>query len=359
MRAFISEADRSRAELAEFFWAVGVPVYLGYGLTRLLRGERDSPNANKVGSVGKPDSPCGVRIAETVRFRARPCVMQGYYEKPEETRAIISQMDGSRPRYRTAGCDGYLYVKDRKKDLFKTAAGKNFVAPQPIENLLKASPLILNAVLVGDRRKFIRPAHMQMSATLCRMVDDRGAVLRGGTGGQRASLTGRDLARNSTFAKLGAIKSQSNEFFAGRQPGRIPGSRARPSVDFDQAVARQIFPLPSLNNPLAVRDVQVAVRISRPISPSSSHPTREIISYVLPASRIALHHARAVHENLTVSRNATSTWESVSRRFPTLFAFGNSRSHRRSLGQPISLIDRHAHGPEEFGEFARERSARR
>jgi long-chain acyl-CoA synthetase len=50
--------------------------------------------------------------------------------------------------------DGYLYVTDRKKDLFKTAAGK-FVAPQPIENLLRSRPLILNAVLVGDKRKFI------------------------------------------------------------------------------------------------------------------------------------------------------------------------------------------------------------
>ena len=50
--------------------------------------------------------------------------------------------------------DGYLYVTDRKKDLFKTAAGK-FVAPQPIENQLKTSPLILNAVLVGDKHKFI------------------------------------------------------------------------------------------------------------------------------------------------------------------------------------------------------------
>jgi long-chain acyl-CoA synthetase len=50
--------------------------------------------------------------------------------------------------------DGYLYVTDRKKDLFKTAAGK-FVAPQPIENFLKASPLVLNAALVGDRHKFI------------------------------------------------------------------------------------------------------------------------------------------------------------------------------------------------------------
>jgi long-chain acyl-CoA synthetase len=81
--------------------------------------------------------------------------MRGYYEKPEETRAVISR-DGwlATGDIGRVDADGYLYVTDRKKDLFKTAAGK-FVAPQPIENLLKARPLILNAVLVGDKRKFI------------------------------------------------------------------------------------------------------------------------------------------------------------------------------------------------------------
>jgi long-chain acyl-CoA synthetase len=97
-----------------------------------------------------------VRLAEDGEiFVHGPCVMRGYYEKPEETRAVISRdgwlATGDIGRVDT---DGYLYVTDRKKDLFKTAAGK-FVAPQPIENLLKARPLILNAVLVGDKRKFI------------------------------------------------------------------------------------------------------------------------------------------------------------------------------------------------------------
>jgi long-chain acyl-CoA synthetase len=81
--------------------------------------------------------------------------MQAYYKKPEDTRAVISS-DGwlATGDIGNLDSDGYLHVTDRKKDLFKTAAGK-FIAPQPIENQLKASPLILNAVLVGDRRKFI------------------------------------------------------------------------------------------------------------------------------------------------------------------------------------------------------------
>jgi long-chain acyl-CoA synthetase len=157
MRAFISGGGPLSRELAEFFWAVGVPVYQGYGLTETSPVvSANCPNANKVGSVGKPIRHVDVRIAgDGEIFVHGPCVMQGYYEEPEETRAMISR-DGwlATGDIGRLDADGYLYVTDRKKDLFKTAAGK-FVAPQPIENLLKTSPLILNAVLVGDRRKFI------------------------------------------------------------------------------------------------------------------------------------------------------------------------------------------------------------
>jgi long-chain acyl-CoA synthetase len=157
MRAFISGGGPLSRELAEFFWGVGIPVYQGYGLTETSPVvSANCPNANKVGSVGKPIRHVDVRIAEDGEiFVHGPCVMRGYYEKPEETRAVISR-DGwlATGDIGRVDADGYLYVTDRKKDLFKTAAGK-FVAPQPIENLLKASPLILNAVLVGDKRKFI------------------------------------------------------------------------------------------------------------------------------------------------------------------------------------------------------------
>src|SRR5258708_7296638 len=157
MRAFISGGGPLSRELAEFFWAMGVPVYQGYGLTETSPVvSANSPNANKVGSVGKPIRHVDVRIAgDGEIFVHGPCVMQGYYEKPEETRAIISR-DGwlATGDIGRLDAEGYLYVTDRKKDLFKTAAGK-FVAPQPIENSLKARPLILNAVLVGDKKKFI------------------------------------------------------------------------------------------------------------------------------------------------------------------------------------------------------------
>jgi long-chain acyl-CoA synthetase len=156
-RAFISGGGPLSREIAEFFWAVGVPVYQGYGLTETSPVvSANYPGTNKVGTVGKPIENVHVRIAEDGEILVQgPCVMKGYYQKPEDTAAVISS-DGWLSTGDIGKIDeqGFLYVTDRKKDLFKTAAGK-FVAPQPIENLLKVSPLISNAVLVGDARRFI------------------------------------------------------------------------------------------------------------------------------------------------------------------------------------------------------------
>jgi long-chain acyl-CoA synthetase len=84
-----------------------------------------------------------------------PCVMQGYYRRPDDTREVFNT-DGwfCTGDIGKVDEDGYLIITDRKKELLKTAGGK-FVAPAPIENLLKASPFITNAMVVGDRRKFI------------------------------------------------------------------------------------------------------------------------------------------------------------------------------------------------------------
>jgi len=142
--------------LAEFFWTVGIPIYQGYGLTETSPIVSSNYPHNRIGSSGKPIANVQVRIAEDGEILVKgPCVMQGYYKKPEATAEVLSE-DGW---FRTGDIgyldkDNYLYITDRKKDLLKTAAGK-FVAPQPIENALKTSPYILNAMVVGDKRKFI------------------------------------------------------------------------------------------------------------------------------------------------------------------------------------------------------------
>ena len=152
---FSGGAPLSR-ELAQFFWAIGIPIYQGYGLTETSPVLSSNYPHNRVGSSGRPIANVQIRIAPDGEILAKgPCVMQGYYRDPEATRAVLSE-DGwfSTGDIGFLDKDNYLFITDRKKDLLKTAAGK-YVAPQPIENMLKTSPYILNAMVIGDQRKFI------------------------------------------------------------------------------------------------------------------------------------------------------------------------------------------------------------
>jgi len=103
-----------------------------------------------------------------------PCVMQGYYKNPAATREVLST-DGwfSTGDIGYLDDDGYLFITDRKKDLIKTAAGK-FVAPQPIENLLKSSPYLLNAMVVGDERKYVVALLVPNPVTISAKAADEG-----------------------------------------------------------------------------------------------------------------------------------------------------------------------------------------
>jgi long-chain acyl-CoA synthetase len=157
IRTFSSGGAPLAPELAVFFWALNLPVYQGYGLTETAPVvSANLPSANKVGTVGRPIPHVQVSIAEDGEILVKgPCVMQGYYHKPDQTREVFTP-DGW---FRTGDIgrldeDGYLVITDRKKELLKTAAGK-FVAPAPIENTLKSSPFISNAIVVGDKRKFV------------------------------------------------------------------------------------------------------------------------------------------------------------------------------------------------------------
>ena len=165
-------------ELAEFFWAVGVPIYQGYGLTETAPVLTSNYPQNRMGSSGKPIPNVELRIAEDGEILAKgPCVMQGYYKSSEATREVLSA-DGwfSTGDIGYLDKDNYLFITDRKKDLIKTAAGK-FVAPQPIENALKTSPFILNAMVVGDKRKFISALIVPNLTTIAAKAAEQGIKL--------------------------------------------------------------------------------------------------------------------------------------------------------------------------------------
>ena len=143
-------------DLTEFFWAIGIPIYQGYGLTETSPVLTSNYPRNRAGSSGKPIPNVEIKIAADGEILARgPCVMQGYFKNPEASREVLTS-DGwfSTGDIGYLDKDNYLFITDRKKDLIKTAAGK-FVAPQPIENALKTSPYLLNAMVVGDERKYV------------------------------------------------------------------------------------------------------------------------------------------------------------------------------------------------------------
>jgi long-chain acyl-CoA synthetase len=171
---FSGGAPLSR-DLAEFFCAVGIPIYQGYGLTETSPILTSNYPENRVGSAGKPIPNVLIRIAGDGEILAKgPCVMQGYFKSPDATREVISE-DGW---FHTGDIgyldsDNYLFITDRKKDLIKTAGGK-FVAPQPIENALKTSPYILNAMIVGDQRKFVVALVVPNAATVSAKAQEQG-----------------------------------------------------------------------------------------------------------------------------------------------------------------------------------------
>ncbi len=145
-----------RPDLAASFMAFGIPAYQGYGLTETSPVITvNLPGQNRAGTVGPPIAGVEVAIAEDGEILTRgPHVMTGYYKAPDKTAEVIDS-DGW---FHTGDIgeftpDGFLKITDRKKALFKLSTGK-YVIPQPIENALTESPLIEQAVVVGNSQKY-------------------------------------------------------------------------------------------------------------------------------------------------------------------------------------------------------------
>src|SRR4051794_28089776 len=156
VRVAISGAAPIAPQVLEFFWSLGVPVREGYGQTEGTALATYTPADDvRIGTVGKPLAGVEIRIADDGEILLRsPGVFIGYFKDPEATAATLDGDGWLHTGDVGTVDDGYLTITDRKKDIIITAGGKN-ISPSEIENRLKVSPYIREAVVIGDRRKFL------------------------------------------------------------------------------------------------------------------------------------------------------------------------------------------------------------
>jgi long-chain acyl-CoA synthetase len=157
IKSIQSGAAALQPRLARVFWAAGIPISEGYGLTEtspVISSAHIDPKLMRVGTVGLPLSGVEIKIADDGEILCKgPNVMVGYYKEPEMTAEVLK--DG----WMHTGDVGdlvegkYLRITDRKKEMFKTSGGK-YIAPQVLENKFKESLLIEQIMVVGENRNF-------------------------------------------------------------------------------------------------------------------------------------------------------------------------------------------------------------
>jgi long-chain acyl-CoA synthetase len=194
MRYLSSGAAPIGLELLQFFDAIGLPIYEGYGLTETTSPITvNRPGEVKLGSVGRPLPNSQVKIADDGEILLQgPGVFTEYYKDPAATREVFTA-DGW---FRTGDigeldADGYLRITDRKKNIIVTAGGKN-IAPANIENLLMAHPLISQAMVHGDRRNYL----------VALLTLDPEAVLAWATEHGKGTVAYEELTRDTAVTAL-------------------------------------------------------------------------------------------------------------------------------------------------------------
>ena len=155
VKYFISGGAPLGRELAEWYATIGIRIHEGYGLTETSPViALNNPEEHRLGTVGPILKNVEVRIAPDGEILVRgPSVFRGYWNLPNETAQAFEEDWFKTGDVGNLDAEGFLSITDRKKDLIKTSGGK-FIAPQPIEGSLKVNPLVAEAAMLGDKRRF-------------------------------------------------------------------------------------------------------------------------------------------------------------------------------------------------------------
>ena len=193
LRVAYSGAAPIAPDVLHFFQSIGVNLIEGYGQTEGTGVTCVSRIGRvKFGTVGPPLRGTDVKIAEDGEILVRaPSVFKGYYGNPESTAETIKDGWLHSGDVGELDEDGYLKITDRKKDIIVTAGGKN-ITPQFIENKLKASPYINDAVVIGDKRKFLS----------CLIMIDEDNVVKYAQDNKVQFSTYKDLTKSPEIVKL-------------------------------------------------------------------------------------------------------------------------------------------------------------
>jgi len=208
LRYLVSGSAALPLAVAEFFHAVGLRLLEGYGLTETAPVLTvNPPDAPRLGTVGPPIPGVELRIAEDGEILARgPNVMVGYYNQPEATAAVLR--DGWLHTGDIGELDerGYLRITDRKKDIVITSGGKK-VVPQPVESALKSHPLVAEAMVIGEKRRFPAVLIVPDFAALERRLAELGRPA-----GPRAELVARPDVRELYQAVVDEVNRNLAQF---------------------------------------------------------------------------------------------------------------------------------------------------